>query len=276
MSDIFSLQGRVAVVTGAAGGLGAPIAEGLAASGAFVVCADANEEPNEALTSGSARSAPLAVTVDVRDEASVQALAERAAGVAGRIDVLVTCAGIGGRGPAADYDDTIWHEVIDVNLTGAFRTCRAVGRLMIAGGGGSIVNVASVVGSVGLSGSVGYQASKGGVIQMTRTLAVEWAPHGVRVNAISPGHVATPLVRRQWEVEPELKDYFESRTPLGPAGRARRHGGRGCVPCRAGVGDGHRPDSGCRRRVHGAVTTKAERDCLSASGVRVDGRYTAQ
>ena len=128
----------------------------------------------------------------------------------------MTCAGIGGRGPAADYDDGTWADVIDVNLTGAFRTCRAVGRRMIAQrNGGAIVNIASVVGEVGFAGSVGYQASKGGVIQMTRTLAVEWAPHGVRVNAISPGHVATPLVRRQWELEPELKDYFESRTPLG-------------------------------------------------------------
>ena len=216
MNDIFSLQGLVAVVTGAAGGLGAPIAEGLAEAGAFVVCADASKEPNEALAHRLGAERSEAVTVDVRDESSVQALAERAAEVADHVDVLVTCAGIGGRGPAADYDDATWADVIDVNLTGAFRTCRAVGRRMIAQPhGGSIVNIASVVGEVGLAGSVGYQASKGGVIQMTRTLAVEWAPHNVRVNAISPGHVATPLVRRQWELEPELKDYFESRTPLG-------------------------------------------------------------
>ena len=216
MKDIFSLQGRVAVVTGAAGGLGAPIAEGLAGAGAFVVCADSAEAPNRALARRLGAERSEAVTVDVQDEESVQALAERAAAVTGSIDVLVTCAGIGGRGPAADYDDDLWDRVIDVNLTGLFRTCRAVGRRMISqSGGGAVVNIASVVGAVGFAGSVGYQASKGGVIQMTRTLAVEWAPHGVRVNAVSPGHVATPLVRRQWEVEPELKDLFESRTPLG-------------------------------------------------------------
>ena len=216
MTGIFSLEGRVAVVTGAAGGLGAPIAEGLADVGAFVVCADASEEPNRALAQRLGAERSEAVTVDVRDEASVHALADRAAAVTGSIDVLVTCAGIGGRGPAAEYDDGTWADVIDVNLTGAFRTCRAVGRRMIERPhGGAIVNIASVVGEVGFAGSVGYQASKGGVIQLTRTLAVEWAPHGVRVNAVSPGHVATPLVRRQWQSEPELKDHFESRTPLG-------------------------------------------------------------
>jgi len=161
VNRLFSLQGRVAVVTGAAGGLGAPIAEGLAEAGAFVVCADSTEDPNRALAQRLGAERSEAVTVDVRDEASVQTLAERAAAVAGHIDVLVTCAGIGGRGPAADYDDTTWHDVIDVNLTGAFRTCRAMGRRMIAQrSGGSIVNIASVVGSVGFSGSVGYQASK--------------------------------------------------------------------------------------------------------------------
>ena len=215
MGGLFSLEGRVAVVTGAAGGLGAPIAEGLADAGAYVVCADSAEETNRALAQRLGDDRADAVTLEVCDEGSVEALAERAAAVTGSIDVLVTCAGIGGRGPAADYDDGLWSRVLDVNLTGAFRTCRAVGRRMMAQpDGGAIVNIASILGGVGFAGSVGYQASKGGVVQMTRTLAVEWAPHGVRVNAVSPGHVATPLVRRQWETEPELKDLFESRTPM--------------------------------------------------------------
>lgn len=216
MGVSFSLEGRVAVVTGAAGGIGAPIAEGLADAGAFVVCADAATEPNEALAHRLGADRAEAVAVEVCDEASVQELAARAAAVTGSIDILVTCAGIGGRGPAAGYDDELWARVIDVNLTGSFRTCRAIGsRMAEQPQGGSIVNIASILGEVGFAGSVGYQASKGGVVQMTRTLAVEWAPHNVRVNAISPGHVATPLVRRQWETEPELKDHFESRTPLG-------------------------------------------------------------
>ena len=132
MSAIFSLEGRVAVVTGAAGGLGAPIAEGLAGAGAYVVCADSAEEPNQSLARHLGPGRSEALTVDVRDNASVQGLVARAVAVTGSIDVLVTCAGIGGRGPAADYDDSTWADVIDVNLTGAFRTCRAVGRRMIA------------------------------------------------------------------------------------------------------------------------------------------------
>lgn len=216
MGGLFSLDGSVAVVTGAAGGLGAAIAEALAGAGAYVVCADAAEEPNQALALRLGADRAEAVTVDVCDEASVQALTERAEAHSGRIDVLVNCAGIGGRDAAATYDDDLWDRVIDVNLTGSFRMCRAIGRRMAAQSeGGSIVNIASILGEVGFAGSVGYQASKGGVVQMTRTLAVEWAPHGVRVNAVSPGHVGTQLVRRLWETEPELKDHFESRTPLG-------------------------------------------------------------
>ena len=89
---------------------------------------------------------------------------------------------------------------------------------MAEAGGGSIVNIASIAGLVGYPGSVGYQASKGGVVQLTRTLAVEWAEAGVRVNAVAPGHIATELVRKMWETEPELRDFFLSRTPMARLG----------------------------------------------------------
>lgn len=217
--DLFSLDGKVAVVTGSASGLGRAMALGLARAGAHVVCADVQVEANRLVVAEIGADHASSFEVDATDERSVEALAEFAARETGSIDVLVTSAGIGGRGPAARYDDELWRRVIDVNLTGTFRTCRAIGNHMIdQGQGGSIITIASIGGMIAFPGSVGYQASKGGVIQLTRSLAVEWAEHGIRVNAISPGHIATEIVRRQWESEPELKEFFLSRTPLGRLG----------------------------------------------------------
>lgn len=217
--DLFSLEGRVAVVTGSASGLGRAMAIGLARAGAYVVCADRRVEANRSVVEEIGPDESAFIEVDVTDERSVTAMAEFAAKISGSIDVLITSAGIGGRGPAAQYDDELWARVIDVNLTGTFRACRVVGNRMIdQGHGGSIITIASIGGIVAFPGSVGYQTSKGGVVQLTRSLAVEWARHGIRVNAISPGHIATEIVRRQWESEPELKEFFLSRTPLGRLG----------------------------------------------------------
>ncbi len=212
----FLLDGRRALVTGSESGLGSAIASAFVAAGAAVVGADI--ACGEADVGTRSPNGHTRIWADVSDRASVAAAVARAAETMGGIDVCVNCAGIGGRSPAVDYPDDLWDRVLATNLTGSFAVAKLVGGHMSARGGGSIVNIASVGGLVGYPGSVGYQASKGAIVQMTRTLAVEWGPDNVRVNAIAPGHIATQLVKRQWVVEPELKEFFLSRTPLGRLG----------------------------------------------------------
>ena len=215
MNAPFSLAGRRALITGSESGLGRAIAAGFVEAGAEVVGADISVPLLEA---GSSVDGVHRLRLDLCDRADVATTVERAVSVLGTIDVCVNCAGIGGRSSATDYPDELWDRVLATNLTGSFTVARLVGTHMVERGSGSIVNIASIGGIVGYPGSVGYQASKGAIVQMTKTLAVEWGPHNVRVNAIAPGHIATELVKKQWEVEPQLKDFFLSRTPLGRLG----------------------------------------------------------
>ena len=185
--DRFRLDGRAAVVIGGAGGLGSAMARGLAEAGAAVAVADADagqaRRVAEAIGKAGGRARPAAV--DVADRGSVERMADEVERALGPVEVLVNCAGVTHRSPAADFPEAEWHRVIAVNLTGVFHGCQVLGRRMLARRSGRIVNIASIAGQIGLTGTVAYAASKGGVVMLTRALAVEWAPLGVRVNAIA-------------------------------------------------------------------------------------------
>jgi 2-deoxy-D-gluconate 3-dehydrogenase len=192
VSRLFSLEGRVALVTGASRGLGAAIATGLAEAGADVAVHGNTRSPDE--TCGRVRALgrrALPVVGDMADAAVPDRLvAETIAGLGG-LDVLVNNAGTIRRGPAEETPDEDWLAVIDVNLHGVFRACRAAGRHMLERGSGKIVNVASLLSFQGGITVPAYAAAKGGVAQLTKALANEWAGRGVGVNAIAPGYVRT-------------------------------------------------------------------------------------
>ena len=217
--DRFRLDGRAAVVIGGAGGLGSAMARGLAEAGAAVAVADADagqaRRVAEAIGKAGGRARPAAV--DVADRGSVERMADEVERALGPVEVLVNCAGVTLRSPAADFPEAEWHRVIAVNLTGVFHGCQVLGRRMLARRSGRIVNIASIAGQIGLTGPVAYAASKGGVVMLTRALAVEWAPLGVRVNAIAPSWFESnigDLIHR----EPGYAERAMRRVPAGRMG----------------------------------------------------------
>jgi 2-deoxy-D-gluconate 3-dehydrogenase len=194
MSDgPFSLAGKVALVTGASRGLGAAMALGLAAAGADVVlhATALPEDTAGAVRKLGRRAATLAA--DLGDPSAPACLAADALAVYGRIDILINNAGVIRRRAAADHSDEDWDAVIEVNLSSVFRLSRAIGRHMLERGSGKIINVASLLSFQGGVTVPGYAAAKGGVAQLTKALANEWAGRGVNVNAIAPGYMVTDV-----------------------------------------------------------------------------------
>jgi NAD(P)-dependent dehydrogenase (short-subunit alcohol dehydrogenase family) len=193
------LADKVALVTGAVSGIGAACAARFTAEGARVLGMDLADQGDGAWGRAAAAGAEL-VRGDVRDEGAVAQAVAAATGRFGGLDVVVNAAGIAGGGPVHLLPLEDWRRVIDVNLTGTFLVCKhAVAVMLERGGGGSIVNVASVEGLEGSEGGSVYNASKGGVVLLTKAMAMDYARRGIRVNAVCPGFVDTPLLRRVFD-----------------------------------------------------------------------------
>jgi NAD(P)-dependent dehydrogenase (short-subunit alcohol dehydrogenase family) len=214
------LDGRVAVITGAAQGIGFATAEALAEAGASVVLTDMNGEAAERAAARVAGSTAMAL--DVTDARAVDRAAADIAARMGRVDILVANAGIAKSFvPAEVMDDDTWTSVLDVNLNGAFWCARAFGRIMLAQGRGAIVAVGSMSGDIvnRPQEQVQYNASKAAVHHMVRSLAAEWAARGVRVNAVAPTYILTELTQPFLDARPDLNAAWTGHTPMGRLGR---------------------------------------------------------
>ena len=214
---MFDLKGRVAIVTGGNGGIGLGMGKGLAKAGARVVVAARNSEKSSAAVRElkALGSDALALTVDVTDERSVEALVADAVQQCGRIDILINNAGINIRKSAHELPVAQWQQVIDTNLTSAFVCSRAVYPHLKRAGGGKIINIGSMLSIFGASFAPAYGASKGGIVQLTKSLAVSWAADNIQVNAVLPGWIDTDLTRQARQQLPGLNERVLARSPSG-------------------------------------------------------------
>jgi NAD(P)-dependent dehydrogenase (short-subunit alcohol dehydrogenase family) len=230
--DKFSLEGKVAIVTGGGTGLGKAMCHALARAGASVVVAARRPEPiNE--TAAEVRKLgqrAMAIPTDVIDSRQVENLMEKAIGEFNHVDILVNNAGIARGiepspwdatpiqpGPIWELSDEKWHNAIDINLTGAFYCCRAIAKHMIKRRSGKVINMASVGGLRGSKGWFTYCSAKGGVVMLTKSLAMEWAKYNIRVNAIAPGYIKTPLLAQSLEPG-NIGEEWVKLTPMGRLG----------------------------------------------------------
>lgn len=221
MKDMFNLKDKIAIVTGGAGGIGEALSMGLAGQGATVVVSSRNQTAIDAVAqriTAETGSESIAIPVDVTDESSVEALANQVKERYGKIDILVNAMGINIKHDAFEFPMEDWEKLFNLNVKGTMIACKYIGRVMRDQKTGSIVNLSSVRGIRGYTGgNCGYCATKGSVELITKTLALEWAPHGIRVNALGPALVITEGTKHIAE-NPELAKKYASIVPLGRIG----------------------------------------------------------
>jgi NAD(P)-dependent dehydrogenase (short-subunit alcohol dehydrogenase family) len=251
------LSGKVALITGAASGIGAAAARRLAADGAAVLLTDRELAGEEVAAAIAAQGGDVAFRLhDVTSHPDWAAAVEDAVEQFGRLDILVNNAGIsGGRHELMDHSYDAWRQILSVNLDGVFLGLRHAGPRIAAAGGGSVINISSILGKVGMGGAAAYCASKGGVTLLTKAAALEWAPLGIRVNSVHPGFIDTPLVSNALASRDDGNEVRVALMGAHPVGRF-----------------------GSPREIGDAIAFLASDEASFITGAElvVDGGYTAQ
>ncbi|MGN7356394.1 SDR family NAD(P)-dependent oxidoreductase [Paenibacillus sp. SAF-054] len=219
MQPNFSIQNKIAIVTGASKGIGYGLAKSLAEAGAIVAVMARSRDSLEQLVQeiADAGGEAKAYELDVRNVEQIQSVFAQVAKDFGRIDILVNNAGLGEGMAAEDVTEEYWDAMMDVNLKGVFFCCQTAGRIMLKQGSGKIVNVSSQVSVVGIPDGVAYCASKGGVNQLTKVLALEWSGRGVQINAAGPTFIYTPGTAERLDT-PDFREGVLARIPAGRIG----------------------------------------------------------
>jgi NAD(P)-dependent dehydrogenase (short-subunit alcohol dehydrogenase family) len=222
----FDLTGRSAVVIGGTSGIGRAISHGLAEAGADVVCTSRREDQVE-VAAGEIEAIgrrTIKCISDVSDRKSLESLLTECVDAFGKVDILVNSAGRTKREPTIDQNEEDWNAILETNLTGTLRACQVFGRHMIGNGYGRVINIASLSTFVSLFEVAAYSASKAAVASLTKSLAIEWAKHGVNVNAIAPGVFRTALNQKLLDETPRGQEFL-SRTPMGRFGNVEELAG---------------------------------------------------